>query len=105
MRGIVRGSSMRCVAFGAVGVLTCVAAAGAAVAEERVAALQQAAKSSAFMRVYGPSQPPYGFVRFCEARSEACVPQKLGERRIDATPERLSELDEINRGVNRAVQP
>jgi predicted transglutaminase-like cysteine proteinase len=67
--------------------------------------LQQAAKVSAFMRVYGPSQPPYGFVRYCETRSEGCAPQNLGERRIDATPERLSELDEINRGVNRAVQP
>ena len=57
------------------------------------------------MRVFGPSQPPYGFVRFCETTPEACAPQTLGERRFQPTPERLSELDEVNRGVNRAMQP
>jgi predicted transglutaminase-like cysteine proteinase len=27
------------------------------------------------------------------------------ERRVEATPERLSELDDINRAVNRAIEP
>ena len=57
------------------------------------------------MRVYGPSQPPYGFVRFCETRPEACSPQSSDEVRFRPTPERLSELDEVNRGVNHAIAP
>jgi predicted transglutaminase-like cysteine proteinase len=57
------------------------------------------------MRIYGPSQPPYGFVRFCESTPEACAPRGLDEARFQPTPERLSELDEVNRGVNHAIQP
>ncbi|HKZ97136.1 MAG TPA: transglutaminase-like cysteine peptidase [Hyphomicrobiaceae bacterium] len=57
------------------------------------------------MRVFGPTQPPYGFVRFCDSTPEACTPQTLDESRFQPTPERLSELDEINRGINRAITP
>lgn len=56
------------------------------------------------MRVYGPSQPPYGYVRFCDQSPQSCVTSGP-EARIDATPENLSELDEVNRTVNRAVEP
>ena len=62
-------------------------------------------KASPFMRVYGPSQPPYGFVRFCEMTPEACQPQRLVDVRFQPTPERLSEIDEVNRSVNRAIKP
>ncbi len=56
------------------------------------------------MRVYGPSQPPYGFVRFCEQTPSGC--QSHGsESRFQATPERLSELDTVNRLVNHSVEP
>jgi predicted transglutaminase-like cysteine proteinase len=102
MRGKVLGASMMRFTISILGVLSCiVVATGVSAAESG----QQGVKTSPFMRVFGPSQPPYGFVRFCETRSDDCAPQKLGERRLDPTPERLSELDEINRGVNRAVQP
>lgn len=57
------------------------------------------------MRIFGSSQPPYGFVRFCEQTPEACAPKRLDESRFQPTPERLSELDEINRGVNRTIAP
>lgn len=60
---------------------------------------------SAFMRVYGSSQPPYGFVRYCESTPEACGVHGMDDARHQPTPESLSELDEINRAVNRAVQP
>lgn len=56
------------------------------------------------MRVFGPSQPPYGFVRFCEQDPKACLPIGGGSR-FEASPERLSELDEVNRLVNRDVKP
>lgn len=62
-------------------------------------------KASPFMRVFGPSQPPYGFVRFCESNPKACLPTGLVDARFQPTPERLSELDEVNRSVNHAIAP
>src|SRR5262245_40698358 len=69
--------------------------------------VSKAALSSAspFMRVYGPSQPPYGFVRFCEGHQTDCAPQRIEDVRFQPTPERLSELDEVNRWANHAVAP
>jgi predicted transglutaminase-like cysteine proteinase len=57
------------------------------------------------MQVYGPTPPPYGFVQFCEREPRECVPTPGPEQRFVATPEQLSELDEVNRYVNRTVQP
>lgn len=62
-------------------------------------------RAPAFMKIYGPAQPPYGFVRFCESNPKHCAQTGFGEARITATPERLSELDEVNRSVNARVQP
>lgn len=62
-------------------------------------------KASPFMRVYGPSQPPYGFVRFCESNPQACAPQRMEDVRFQPTPERLSELDEVNRWANHVIAP
>jgi predicted transglutaminase-like cysteine proteinase len=59
---------------------------------------------SAFMRVFGSSQPPYGFVRFCENNASHCQSRGAGTR-FEATPERLSDLDEVNRLVNRSIEP
>jgi len=59
---------------------------------------------AAYMRVYGSSQPPYGFVRFCEQSPQYCVQRGNGSR-FEATPESLSDLDEVNRLVNRSVEP
>lgn len=60
---------------------------------------------SPFMRVYGPSQPPYGYVRFCESHPTDCAPQRIEDVRFQPTPERLSELDEVNRWANHAIAP
>ncbi len=57
-----------------------------------------------YMRVFGPSQPPYGYVRYCEQQPESCA-SSGAEMRFEATPERLSDLDHVNRNVNQAVQP
>lgn len=63
-------------------------------------------RASPFMRVFGETQPPYGFVRFCESNPERCSrPDRLAEIRFEPTVERFSELDEVNRSVNRAVAP
>lgn len=57
------------------------------------------------MRIYGSAQAPYGFVRFCETNTTACIGKPSDEIRFQATPERLSDLDEVNRSVNRAIRP
>lgn len=63
------------------------------------------ARGSQFMRIFGPAQPPHGFVRFCEGNPEECAPDHGPESRFDATAERLKELDDINRTVNREIAP
>lgn len=63
-------------------------------------------RASAFMKIFGPAQPPYGFVRFCEANQLHCQQQQgVAEARLTATPERLIELDEVNRHVNESIKP
>lgn len=93
---------MKCVS-----VIVAGAALGALIAQP--AAAETAMKTTmseraAYMRVYGSSQPPYGFVRFCEQSPQYCVQRGNGSR-FEATPESLSDLDEVNRLVNRSVEP
>lgn len=58
-----------------------------------------------YMRVFGYAQPPYGFVRFCDAEPQECNTQASDDARFDATPERLSELDQLNRQINAEIEP
>ncbi len=60
---------------------------------------------SAFMKIFGPAKPPYGFVQFCESNPERCITPAHDYSRFAATPERLSELDQVNRYVNETVRP
>ena len=61
--------------------------------------------SERFMRVHGQALPPYGFLQFCQLYKSECKERNVGVQRFDAVPARLSELDDINRRVNAAVQP
>ena len=60
---------------------------------------------SVFMKIHGPAQPPYGFVRFCQKNPNHCSATAHAQERFNATPEMLSELDEVNRTVNETVAP
>ena len=62
-------------------------------------------RTSPYMRVFGVTQAPYGFVQFCARMPEECQQGSMEEQRFSATPERLSELDTINRTVNRQIAP
>ncbi|HRO50326.1 MAG TPA: transglutaminase-like cysteine peptidase [Hyphomicrobium sp.] len=90
-------------------IFMCIAAmaaiAGPAGAMPDIVAPESNTSSSPFMRVYGPAQPPYGFVRFCERNPDACRARHIEDIRFQPTPERLSELDEVNRWVNHAIAP
>ena len=93
---------MKCVS-----VIVAGAALGALIADPAVAetALKTTtSERAAYMRVYGSSQPPYGYVRFCEQNPQYCLQRGSGGR-FEATPESLSDLDEVNRLVNRSVEP
>jgi len=62
-------------------------------------------RASPYMRVFGASHPPYGFVQFCERTPEECRQGPQEEQRLSASPQRLSELDAVNRAVNREIAP
>jgi predicted transglutaminase-like cysteine proteinase len=62
-------------------------------------------RASPYMRVFAVTQAPYGFVQFCARMPEECQQGPMEEQRFSATPERLSELDTINRTVNREISP
>ena len=72
---------------------------------QEIASLQPAYRAPQYMRVYANAQPPYGFVRFCEVQPNECVSTAVSDDRYPMTPERLSNLDEINRAVNREIEP
>lgn len=61
--------------------------------------------ASPFMRVFGPTQPPYGFVSFCDRMPRACAQGPQEDQRFFASPARLAELDAINRAVNHEIEP
>ncbi len=96
---------MKLSCVGVVCLLSLASSTGAALAQS-VAALEPATRSPVFMRIYGNAQPPYGFVRFCDGQPDDCTGGSASnDARFSATPERLSELDEINRTVNKSVEP
>jgi predicted transglutaminase-like cysteine proteinase len=57
------------------------------------------------MRIYGQANPPYGFVQFCDSFPGECVAGEPSEGRFDANPDRLAELDAVNRHVNTVIEP
>lgn len=62
-------------------------------------------QASRFMRVFGLTQPPYGFVNFCERIPRECAQGPQEEQRLFASPARLAELDVVNRAVNHEIEP
>lgn len=71
----------------------------------RGAKQSQAAQASPFMRVYGNALPPFGFVDFCDRAPAECLSSGTAEVRFDASAQRMAELDEVNRVVNRKIEP
>ena len=44
-------------------------------AAQQVAIISPATRAPEFMRIYGSSQPPYGFVAFCERMHQSYFPE------------------------------
>jgi predicted transglutaminase-like cysteine proteinase len=62
-------------------------------------------RATPYMRVFGVTQPPYGFVQFCDRVPGECRLGPQEEQRFSASPQRLTELDIVNRTVNREIEP
>jgi predicted transglutaminase-like cysteine proteinase len=67
-------------------------------------AWRQHDRATPYMRVFGVSQAPYGFVQFCERTPDECRHGMPEEQRFSAGPDRLNELDAVNRAVNREIE-
>ena len=60
------------------------------------------------IRFETPTLAPIAYTRFCLQYSDDCQSQKVVFRRprpIELTPERMHDLVEVNREVNRAIEP
>lgn len=82
-----------------------VALAPAQAEAQRLERLDGQDRASPFMRTHGTTQPPFGFVGFCDRSPSECDRPPLEESRFVLTPGRLAELDSINRTVNRSIEP
>jgi len=77
----------------------------AAAAAPRTGDQRASIARSPFMRIFGPSLPPYGYVMFCENNPRECRRRRGVLKRVQLTPARLLELDNINRRVNETIEP
>src|SRR5262245_47554169 len=70
-----------------------------------VVAFAEPATTSIPMRIFGPAQPPYGFVEFCERTPRECQQGPQEEQRLELTAERRAELEAVNLSVNHEIKP
>ena len=66
---------------------------------------RSAERAPQYMRVVGQAAPPYGFVDFCNRMPQECAGDPVDQVRFFASPQRLAELDDINRVVNTSIEP
>ena len=85
-------------------VLLCLGLAGVAAAEpSNPSAMQE--RGSPYLRVFGVTQPPYGFVDFCNREPTECREGTLEDGRRAGTQVEIAELDRVNRRINKDVEP
>ncbi len=58
-----------------------------------------------FMREYGGSLPPIGYVDFCRRQSSECASRNSGQSRVTMTRKRWVEANQINTGINSTIAP
>ena len=62
-------------------------------------------KASPFMRVFGVTQPPHGFVSFCFREPQECSEAVMEEQRFFMDKQRGAQLAAVNSHVNRTIEP
>lgn len=99
-------SNLDCVRVAATALIAAILAFAPVQAEaQRAERLDGQDRASPFMRTHGTTQPPFGFVGFCDRTPSECDRGPLEESRFVLTPGRLAELDDVNRTVNRTIEP
>lgn len=61
--------------------------------------------AAAFLRVYGVTQPPHGFVEFCNREPARCVEGTSDELNRPQHDKSIGELVQINKAVNAEIEP
>ena len=59
----------------------------------------------AFLRSFGDSLPPIGYVQFCQLHEPDCRPGLVFADRIQLTDAKFRAIEDVNREVNIDVQP
>lgn len=62
-------------------------------------------RASPYLRVFGVTQPPYGFVDFCNRVPAECNDGAPEELRKAGNSDHVAELDRVNRKINREIEP
>lgn len=62
---------------------------------------------SPVMRIYGQTDPPYAFWRFCDEFAADCARSRsaVADPRVELKPEALEQLNDINLEVNHSIEP
>ena len=90
------------------GAASLLVALASAVGAQELAAIPPTAPAnhpSSFMHVFGAAEPPPGFVAFCQEDPSECVPNSNSAKPVAVSSLRLSDLEEVNRGVNQTIAP
>lgn len=61
--------------------------------------------ASLTMQAFGSARPPFGYIEFCRRHPRDCDRHAEVEKKVELTPERWRELNEINRLINELVEP
>lgn len=62
-------------------------------------------RGSPYLRVFGVTQPPYGFVDFCNREPTECRDGALEDGRRAGSSAEVAELDRVNRRINKEIAP
>ena len=62
-------------------------------------------RTSPYLRVFGVTQPPYGFVEFCQREPAECRDGAPEDIRVAGHADHIAELDRVNRKINREIEP
>ena len=76
-----------------------------ATASEGDYALDGKSRTQAFMKVYGKTLPPIGFVKFCAKHASECAEGSGMAKRIKLNDARWDELVKVNDYVNEHIEP
>ncbi len=62
-------------------------------------------RGSPYLRVFGVTQPPYGFVDFCNREPTECREGALEDGRRAGNAAELAELSKLNKRINKEIEP